>query len=100
MRILAVVGGGSMQMLGKYKSLHIMSFAFIISGFGLFTLLDIFLSTALPTVQAKLSDGDRAKATGVWQLMRSFGLVFGSAIPRPSSTPELMNLRVRLVIPR
>ncbi|KAL3454892.1 MFS general substrate transporter [Aspergillus insuetus] len=101
MTVFAVVGGGLMQKLGKYKPLHILSFAFIIIGFGLFTLLDqhsstaewvvfqaiesvglgIFLSTALPAVQAKLSDGDTAKATGVWQFMRSFGLVFGSAIP-------------------
>jgi hypothetical protein len=43
--------------------------------------LGTFLSNALPAVQAKLSDDDTAKATGVWQFMRSFGMVLGSAIP-------------------
>ncbi|KAL2838350.1 hypothetical protein BJX68DRAFT_249084 [Aspergillus pseudodeflectus] len=41
--------------------------------------LGIFLSTALLAVLAKSSD--TAKATGVWQFVRSFGMVFGSAIP-------------------
>jgi hypothetical protein len=85
MTVFTVVGGGLMQKSGRYKPLHILSFAFIIIVFGLFTLLDkhsltaewvvfqdiqsvglsIFLSTALRTVQAKLLDGDTAKATGV-----------------------------------
>ncbi|KAL2845042.1 major facilitator superfamily protein [Aspergillus pseudoustus] len=101
MTVSAVVGGGLMQAFGKYKAMHLASFAFIIIGFGLFTLLDqhsstakwvifqiiesiglgMFLSTALPAVQAKLSDDDTARATGVWQFLRSFGMVFGSAIP-------------------
>lgn len=52
--------------------------------------LGLIISTSLPAVQAKLSDDDTAKSTGVWQFLRSFRLVFGSAIPRQCSTRVLM----------
>ncbi|RDW61771.1 MDR family MFS transporter [Aspergillus mulundensis] len=101
MTVAAVVGGATMQKLGKYKIIHIVGFGLITIGFGIFSLLDgesstaewvifqliasgglgLIISTALPAVQAKLTDADTAKATGTWQFLRSFGLVFGSAIP-------------------
>ncbi|KAL3476418.1 MFS general substrate transporter [Aspergillus californicus] len=101
MTVAAVISGGLLQKFGKYKIIHIIAFALITIGFGVFSLLDrdsstaewvifqlinstgigMFISTALPAIQAKLSDDDTARATGAWQFLRSFGLVFGSAIP-------------------
>jgi hypothetical protein len=85
-----------------------LSFAFIIIGFGLFTLRDqhsptgewvvfqaiesvglgIFLTTALPAVQVKLSDGDTAKATGVWRLCEALAWFLALLSPPPFQHPN------------
>lgn len=97
----AAVGGGLAEKLGKYKPIHVIGFVLMTVGLGIFSLLHqhsstaewvifqaieaaglgLIISTVLPAVQAKLCDADTAKATATWQLVRSFGLVFGSTIP-------------------
>ncbi|KAL4885424.1 major facilitator superfamily domain-containing protein [Aspergillus karnatakaensis] len=101
MTMAAVIWGMTMQKLGKYKIIHIVGFSLSTLGFGIFSLLDrgsstaewaifqliesaglgLIISTALPAVQAKLTDADTATATGTWQFLRSFGMVFDSVIP-------------------
>ncbi|KAK1767504.1 putative multidrug resistance protein fnx1 protein [Phialemonium atrogriseum] len=86
---------------GKYKPLHLFGFALNTLGLGLFSLLDqgsttvewvIFelivaggsgfvLNTLLPAFQTPLEESDQAAATAAWSFMRSFGNIWGVAIP-------------------
>ncbi|KAJ0108528.1 Major facilitator superfamily general substrate transporter [Diaporthe amygdali] len=86
---------------GKYKPLHLAGFALNTIGLGLFTLLDkdsstaewvIFqiiaaggsgfvLNTLLPACQTPLAESDQAAATATWSFVRSFGNIWGVAIP-------------------
>jgi len=95
-----VLGGLLLTKLGRYKPILVTSFAFIVVGFGLFSLLDensstgvwvgfqvlesfgagLSLAALLPALLAPLTDKDTALATGTWAFMRSFGIVLGVAI--------------------
>ncbi|ERS95417.1 hypothetical protein HMPREF1624_08295 [Sporothrix schenckii ATCC 58251] len=86
---------------GRYKPLHLFGFGVNTVGLGLLTLLDqdsstaawvlfqvvvaagsgFVLNTLLPGCQAPLSEADQAAATAAWSFMRSFGSVWGVAIP-------------------
>ncbi|KAK4161769.1 MFS general substrate transporter [Cladorrhinum sp. PSN259] len=86
---------------GRYKPLHLIGFAIQTIGMGLFTLLDetsttahwviyqcvaafgsgFVLNTLLPAVQAQLDESDQAATTAAWSFMRSFGSIWGVAIP-------------------
>ncbi|CAK7240848.1 MAG: hypothetical protein STHCBS139747_002298 [Sporothrix thermara] len=86
---------------GKYKPLHLFGFGVNTLGLGLLTLLGrdssaaewvIFqmvvaagsgfvLNTLLPACQAPLAESDQAAATAAWSFMRSFGSIWGVAIP-------------------
>ena len=86
---------------GKYKPLHLFGFAVCTIGLGLFTLLDenssmaewviyqmitgggsgFVLNTLLPACQAPLLESDQAAATAIWSFVRSFGNIWGVAIP-------------------
>ncbi len=86
---------------GKYKPLHLFGFAVCTIGLGLFTLLDqhssmaewviyqiitgggsgFVLNTLLPACQAPLMESDQAAATAIWSFVRSFGSIWGVAIP-------------------
>lgn len=86
---------------GKYKPLHLGGFAVCTVGLGLFTLFDkdssvaewvIFqvitgggsgfvLNTLLPAAQAPLMESDQAAATAIWSFIRSYGNIWGVAIP-------------------
>ncbi|KAK3987326.1 MFS general substrate transporter [Cladorrhinum sp. PSN332] len=86
---------------GRYKPLHLIGFAIQTIGMGLFTLLDensttahwvvyqcvaafgsgFVLNTLLPAVQAQLAESDQAATTAAWSFMRSFGSIWGVAIP-------------------
>lgn len=96
----AIVGGVLLTKFGRYKPILVVSFASIVVGFGLFSLLDENSSTAawvgfqviesfgaglcmaalLPALLAPLTDKDTALATGTWAFMRSFGIVWGVAV--------------------
>ncbi|KAI1419641.1 DNA repair protein RAD50 [Xylaria sp. FL1777] len=86
---------------GKYKPLHLAGFALNTIGLGLFAILDeksstaewvIFqfiaaggsgfvLNTLLPACQTPLEEKDQAAATATWSFVRSFGNIWGVAIP-------------------
>ena len=94
------IGGGLMQKLGRYRPFHLLGFALMTTGFGVFTLLDkdsstavwvivqvvfaagtgLSIGTLLAAVQAELSESDAATATGTWAVFRSFGTVWGITI--------------------
>ncbi|KAI0552259.1 major facilitator superfamily domain-containing protein [Xylaria curta] len=86
---------------GEYKPLHIFGFGFAVIGNGLYTLLNrhtttaqwvgfqliqaigtgFVLNTLLPAVQAQLPERYLAATTSAWAFMRSFGSIWGVAIP-------------------
>lgn len=95
-----ILGGVLLTKLGRYKPILVVSFALVVVGFGLFSLLDensstgawvgfqviesfgagFSLAALLPAVLAPLRDKDTALATGTWAFMRSFGIVWGVAV--------------------
>ncbi|KAJ9613457.1 hypothetical protein H2200_003399 [Cladophialophora chaetospira] len=86
---------------GRYKPLHMFGFAVSTLALGLMTLLDgntstavwvVFtmiagggggwvLNTLLPAAQACLPEKDQAATTAAWSFTRSFGAIWGVAIP-------------------
>ncbi|PYI16873.1 MFS general substrate transporter [Aspergillus violaceofuscus CBS 115571] len=97
----AIVAVLLLAKFGRYKPLHLIGFAVCTIGLGLFTLFDrnsttaewvIFqmiagggsgfvLNTLLPACQAGLAESDQAAATATWSFVRSFGNIWGVAIP-------------------
>jgi len=96
----AILGGLLLTKFGLYKPILAASFALIVVGFGLFSLLDansstgvwvgfqvvesfgagLALAALLPALLAPLTDKDTASAAGAWAFMRSFGIMWGVAI--------------------
>jgi hypothetical protein len=115
----AVISGGFVLKTGKYLPLHYLGFAVMVIGHGCFTLLDaqsstatwillqaitgagssIVLTTLLPAVQAGLAEKDVALATGAWSFMRSFGVIWGVAIPSAIFNNRFTQLSGRIADP-
>ncbi|EON97815.1 putative multidrug resistance protein fnx1 protein [Phaeoacremonium minimum UCRPA7] len=105
---------------GKYKPLHLFGFAVSTLGMGLFTLLDehssaaewiIFqiiagggggfvLNTLLPACQAPLPESDQAAITAAWSFIRSFGSIWGVAIPAAVFNNRFSQLVVNISDPQ
>ncbi|KAF7948947.1 hypothetical protein EAE96_008126 [Botrytis aclada] len=86
---------------GKYKHLHLTGFALLAAGIACFSLLNksstpaqwiglqilpsigagMILDTLLPAVQAGVAETDAAAVTASWSFLRSFGNIWGVAIP-------------------
>ena len=101
---------------GKYKPLHVLGFAVCTIGLGLFTLFDEHTSTAkwvifqmitgggsgfvlntlLPACQAPLMEKDQAAATAIWSFIRSFGNIWGVAIPAAIFNNKFQQLAPRI----
>ena len=97
----AVIAVIVLSKFGKYKLLHLVGFAIATLGTGLFILLDqhsstakwvvfqvvaglgsgMVLNTLLPAFQASHPERDQAAATASWAFIRSFGNIWGVAIP-------------------
>ncbi|KAK1149548.1 hypothetical protein N8T08_005097 [Aspergillus melleus] len=97
----AIFAGAILTKTGKYKWIQIVGFAFMTLGMGLFTLLDkdsdtgkwtgfqilaaigsgLIITSTLPAAQAELPESDVATSTATWAFLRSFGSVWGVAIP-------------------
>jgi MFS family permease len=97
----AVIAAIVLSKFGKYKALHLAGFIILTLGMGLFAYLDryssnaewivfqiiaalgsgMILNTLLPAFQAPLAESDQAAATASWAFMRSFGNIWGVAIP-------------------
>lgn len=104
--VVTIVPGGLISGLvlakfGRYRPLHLVGFAMMTLGIGLFIMLDqhshlalyvvfqiiagigsgLALTTLLPATQAVLSEKDTASSTAVWSFVRSFGTVWGVSVP-------------------
>ena len=97
----AAVGATVLSRWGKFKLLHIVGFALLAAGMGSLSVLDrnsstaewaclqvlpsigagMVLDTLLPAFQAGVSESDAAAATASWTFIRSFGNIWGVAIP-------------------
>lgn len=97
----AAVGAVALSKWGKYKLLHIIGFALLAAGFGSFSVLTrdsstaewvclqilpsigagMVLDTLLPAFQAGVEEADSAAAAASWSFVRSFGNIWGVAIP-------------------
>ncbi|TGO59529.1 hypothetical protein BOTNAR_0160g00050 [Botryotinia narcissicola] len=97
----AAIGALALSKWGKYKHLHITGFALLAAGIGslatptkssstaqwicLQILLSVgagmVLDTLLPAVQAGVAEVDSAAVTASWSFVRSFGNIWGVAIP-------------------
>lgn len=101
---------------GKYKPLHLGGFAVCTVGLGLFTLFDknssaaewvvfqvvagggsgFVLNTLLPAAQAPLMESDQAAATAIWSFIRSYGNIWGVAIPAAIFNNKFEKLAYRI----
>ncbi|KAI0470523.1 multidrug resistance protein fnx1 [Xylariaceae sp. FL0804] len=97
----AIVAVIVLSKFGKYQALHLAGFLIETVALGLFSLLDknsstaewaifqilaglgsgMILNTLLPAFQAGIPEKDQAAATASWAFIRSFGNVWGVAIP-------------------
>lgn len=95
------IGGILLSKFGTYRSFHIVGFGLMAIGLGCFTTLTrstpvenwvvlqiigaigsgLVVTTLLPAVNACLSSADIASATATWAFMRSFGIIWGVAVP-------------------
>lgn len=97
----SIVAGIALAKWGRFKPLHLIGFALLTLGFGLLVLQDktttvaewviyqvigalgagMNIDTLLPAFQAPQAESDQAAATAAWSYIRSFGWVWGVAIP-------------------
>ncbi|KAH8766113.1 multidrug resistance protein Fnx1 [Diaporthe sp. PMI_573] len=97
----AMAAGVGLSALNRFKPFMFFGFALLASGYGMLSLLDQTSSTAywaasqgmaaagtgtlmtvtLPAIQAPLAETDQTIATGAWGFVRSFGGIWGVAIP-------------------
>ena len=98
---VAIISGRVLSQTGRYKPMHIVAVAIMTVAAGLFTLLDSasnlaeiimwqvigavgagsLLTTLLPAAQADLPQNLVAPITATWAFMRSYGSIWGIAIP-------------------
>lgn len=115
----AVISVLVLTKFGRYKQLHFFGFALMAVGLGLFSILDansptvewvlfqvlggggsgMILNTLLPAFQAGLAESDQAAATASWAFIRSFGNVWGVAIPAAIFNNRFENLSYRISDP-
>ncbi|KAI0900417.1 major facilitator superfamily domain-containing protein [Annulohypoxylon nitens] len=111
----AAISAIALSRWGKYRPLHFAGFAVFTLGIGLFAYLDensskaewavfqsiaalgagMVLNTQLPAFQAPAPESDQAAATASWCFIRTFGNVWGVAIPS-----VIFNNRINELLPR
>ncbi|KAJ5712381.1 hypothetical protein N7493_008849 [Penicillium malachiteum] len=107
-----IVGGLIIAKFGRYKPTMIAGYALLSIGAGCLSILDAHSSTAtwvilqiitgiggglaltatLPAVQAPLPESDVAIATACWAFVRSFGSIWGAAIPSAVFNSKVDNM--------
>ena len=115
----AVTSGWLLTKYGRYKPLHLAAFTLMTIAAGLFTLLDAssnlaeivmfqvvaafgvgcVLTTLLPAAQADLPQALVAPITATWAFMRSYGSIWGIAIPAAIFNSRFEDLHWRISDP-
>ncbi|KAJ5885558.1 hypothetical protein N7495_010068 [Penicillium taxi] len=98
---LGIMTGVLIASTGKYRPYHFLGYIYLTTATGIFSLPDdnspardwagfqvlfgagskMIFSSTLPPIQASLPESDIATATATWAFMRSFGCIWGIAIP-------------------
>ncbi|TGJ86270.1 hypothetical protein E0Z10_g2472 [Xylaria hypoxylon] len=112
----AAISAIALSRWGKYKPLHFIGFALFALGIGLFSALNenssralwatyqsiaaigagMVLNTQLPAFQAPVSEADQAASTAAWCFVRTFGNVWGVAIPAVIFNNQITTLAHRI----
>ncbi|KAI1822719.1 multidrug resistance protein Fnx1 [Xylaria intraflava] len=115
----AVIAGTALSKWGRYRPWHFIGFALCAIGYGLLTRLDsntntgywigiqlivaaglgVLFTTTLPAIQAPLPEADTAVTTATWGFLRSFGGVWGVAIPSSIFNSHVNSLLSRISDP-
>ena len=110
----AIIAGQILSRLGRYKPIHLWGFGVTTLGIGLYINLDassslakivlyqmitglgngVLLTTMLPAIQAVLPPSETAAATSTWGFTRSYGNIWGIAIPT-----AIFNSRMARLLP-
>ncbi|KAI1503767.1 major facilitator superfamily domain-containing protein [Biscogniauxia marginata] len=85
----AAIAAIALSLWGRYKPLHFAGFAVFALGLDLLATFEsvvapgagMVLNTQLPAFQAPVAEADQAAATAAWCFVRTFGNVWGVAIP-------------------
>jgi hypothetical protein len=98
---VAMISGNVLSKTGRYKPIHLSGLGLLTLGLGLFIKLDQFssvaeyiifqlitttgigllMATLLPAVHVGLAESEVGVATACWGFVRSFGGIWGTAIP-------------------
>lgn len=112
----AILAAASVSKTGRYRPWFFVAAALYSICFGTSTLLDensstafwagiqciggaaagILTTTILPAIQAPLSEADQAVSTAMWAFVRSFGAIWGVAIPAAISNSRVDELVARI----
>ncbi|KAI1776653.1 multidrug resistance protein Fnx1 [Hypoxylon cercidicola] len=115
----AMIAGTALSKFGHYRPWHFVGFALCALGYGLLTRLDagtttgywvgvqiliaaglgVLFTTTLPAIQAPLPETDTAVTTATWGFLRSFGGIWGVAIPTAIFNTQVNNLLDRVSDP-
>lgn len=99
--LFGVITGFLTTFAGRHRIFHFLGFGLMTIAFGLFSLLDehsttgdwvgfqilfgvgagFIFASSLPAMLAALPEGEVARATATWTFIRTFGSVWGAAIP-------------------
>jgi EmrB/QacA subfamily drug resistance transporter len=113
---LGIITGVLISSTGKYRPYHFLGYICLTTATGLFSLLDsnspardwagfqvlfgagsgMIFSSTLPPIQASLPESDMATATATWAFMRSFGCIWGIAIPTTVFNARVQELLYRI----
>lgn len=109
----AAISGVFITITGRYREYHFLGFALMAAGCGSLSVLDknsnagawigfqllfglgngMVFNTMIPPLLASLPTRDVATATATWSFMRSFGSIWGIAIPS-----AIFNERINLLV--
>ncbi|KAJ5767112.1 uncharacterized protein N7511_004728 [Penicillium nucicola] len=113
---LGIITGVLIASTGKYRPYHFLGYICLTTATGLFSLLNdhspardwagfqilfgagsgMIFSSTLPPIQASLPESDIATATATWAFMRSFGCIWGIAIPTTVFNARVQELLYRI----
>ncbi|CAG8904502.1 unnamed protein product [Penicillium egyptiacum] len=113
---LGIITGVLIASTGKYRAYHFLGYICLTTATGLLSLLNdhsparewvgfqvlfgagsgMIFSSTLPPIQASLPESDMATATATWAFMRSFGCIWGIAIPTTVFNARVQELLYRI----
>lgn len=111
-----VLAGVLISVTGHYRAFHYLGFALMTIACGLFSLLDeqssigewvgfqilfgvgagFIFTSCLPAILAALPESEVATATATWTFLRSFGSIWGTAIPAAIFNSKVNDLLYRI----